>query len=77
MAQLKWRIRNVNGHYTIAPMDREGTIMITNDITLSTIFGPHTRDYMDGYCAALNALLDGGFTPVPAVHITEPSKTSV
>lgn len=73
MSQLKWRIKNDKGHYTIAPMDSAGTIMLTNDITLSTVFGPHTRDYMDGFCAGLNASLDGDFIPVPAVHIQVPA----
>lgn len=69
---LKWWIRNHLGHYVVVDLKEPGTVMLTNDPAMATIFGPHTRDYMDGYAAGLTAALDGKFKPVSSVHIQKP-----
>ena len=72
MNQLKWRIKNQAGLYVTVPDNEQGTVLMSNDIPMSTVFGPYTKDYMDGYCKGLTACLDDKFIAVPATHFEYP-----
>lgn len=74
---FKWRIQNKEGKYVRLSHDEAGTILMHTNPGHSTVFGPHTRDYMDGLCRGLAIGLDDQFIPVSFVHVQKPTNEEV
>lgn len=65
---MKWYIQNHEGKYVRVSGDEAGTILLYHYNRLATVFGPCTRDYVDGICKGMEIGLGGKFTPVQVTH---------
>jgi hypothetical protein len=74
---FRWKIQNRDGKYVRLSKNEVGTILMHTNPACATIFGPHTRDYMDGLCRGLEIGLDDKFTPVSFVHTQKPVNEKV
>lgn len=74
---FKWYIKNQDGKYVRVSQDEIGTILMHTNPSCATVFGPHTRDYMDGLCRGLEIGLVDKFTPVSFVHVQKPVNAEV
>lgn len=70
---LKWYIQNEHSRYICISGDEAGTILLYNKQSLATIFGPCTRDYIDGVCRGMEIGLGEKFKPVSIINVTQPT----